>query len=252
HTASPSHPYMDGLDEYKMVEKFYKSASIRINHNTKELASKLSVISLAVDSTGIEWICAFETGADPFTRLSRFMEAKEIKTNMDEVLTHMKLFLSKTENIYGIPVERNYLKDTLYVTTKITVPVYPSNATIYDLIKKIQVYAAKNGANQTGSPIFNVTEMDNNKLQLMAGIPVDKNFPESGGFSLKHMVRGSFMITEVVGGDDAIHKASKSLQQYFADYRKTSMAMNFTMLVTDRMYQADSSKWITKLYQPVY
>ena len=69
---------------------------------------------------------------------------------------------------------------------------------------------------------------------------------------MKNMVKGNFMISEVVGGDYSVNKASKSLQQYFTDFHLTSMAMSFTMLVTDRILQPDSSKWITKLYQPVY
>ena len=40
--------------------------------------------------------------------------------------------------------------------------------------------------------------------------------------------------------------------KYFQDYKKISMAMSFTMLVTDRMLQTDSSRWITRLYEPVY
>jgi ABC-type spermidine/putrescine transport system permease subunit I len=66
------------------------------------------------------------------------------------------------------------------------------------------------------------------------------------------MVKGSFMVTEVLGGDSTISKASHNMEQYFQDFRRTSMAMNFTMLVTDRQLQPDSSKWITKLYHPVY
>jgi hypothetical protein len=94
--------------------------------------------------------------------------------------------------------------------------------------------------------------MDEGRYQLMAAVPVNKHLPESAAFSMKYMVKGSFMITEVAGGDSTINKASQNMQQYFQDYRKTSMAMNFTMLVTDRILQPDSSKWVTKLCMPVY
>lgn len=244
--------FEQGNDSYQLAEKYYKSVSIRIRHNNRELDSRLMVIPLALDSTGIEWKSSMVSGSDPFSRLFDYLEAKKIKKNMDAVLQNLGNFLSSVENVYGIPIERNFLKDTLYVTAKNLLTTTPSNREIYALIEKITAYAVSKGARVTGSPIFNVTTMADNRYQLMAGVPVDKNIAETNAFSLKHMVRGSFIITEVLGGDESVNKASKSLQQYFSDYRKTSMAMNFTMLVTDRMYQPDSSKWITKLYRPVY
>ena len=239
-------------DDFSMGDKFYKSVAIHIKHHELQLDSKLLVVRLALDSTGIEWKCTMEAGNNPFSRFRTYLQAKQVKQNMDEVLANLKGFLSKDENVYGITIERNYLKDTLYVTAKTVVAFYPSTQTIYELINKIKSFITANGANQTGSPIFHVTDFGNHQLQLMAGVPTDKNMAEKDGFGVRHMVPGSFMITEVVGGDHAINKASQSLQQYFSDFHKTSMAMNFTMLVTDRILQPDSSKWITKLYQPVY
>ncbi len=254
-TADAKQPpalFIAGRDEYRLTDKFYKAVAIRIKHNNLvQLESKMSLIPLALDSTGVEWKCSIETGFSLYKKIDGYFNAKRIKENMDTVLANLKSFLSKNENVYGIPIEKNHLKDTLYVTAKTLISSYPSTTVIYELIKKIQAYASQNGAHQTGSPIFNVTDMGNH-LQLMAGIPVDKNIAEKNGFALKHMVRGFFMITEVVGGNNAVNKASENLHQFFSDYHKTSMAMNFTMLVTDRMYQPDSSKWITKIYLPVY
>ncbi len=250
-TATSQTLIMNG-DEYALKEKFYKAVSIQIKHQGYELTSKMVIVRLTLDSTGIEWKANFAAGNNPLNRFSAYLEARKIKKNMDEVLSNAKRFLSKDENLYGISIERNFLKDTLYVTAKTELPAYPSTQSIYELIKKIQGFITKNGASQTGSPIFNVTDFGSGRFQLMAGVPTDKNFSEKEGFSLKHMVRGSFMISEVVGGDYAVNKASKSLQQYFSDFHRTSMAMSFTMLVTNRILQPDSSKWITKLYQPVY
>lgn len=252
HLLSGPRYFIRGSDVFKLSQKFYKSIDIEIDHNKHPLTSKLAIIPLALDSTGIEWKCVVTTGANPYTRLIQYFEARKIKKNMDDVLNNLRLFLSKNENVYGIPIERNHLKDTLYVSAKSTLANYPSTPVIYELIKKIQAYLTRNNVKQTGNPIFNVTEIANGNFQLMAALPVSTAVPEVAGFSIKHMVRGSFMITEVTGGDFAVDKASKSLQQYFQDFRRTSMAMSFTMLVTDRLYQPDSTKWITRLYQPVY
>jgi hypothetical protein len=171
---------------------------------------------------------------------------------MNRVLNRLCAFLSKNENVYGIVIERTHLKDTLFVSSKRVLAVYPSIKEIYELIKKIQIYISEKNTKQSGNPIYNVTALGDGQYQLMTAVPVNKRIEDAGDFSLKFMVRGSFMVTEVVGGEYTVNKAYKSLQQYFADFRRTSMAINFTMLVTDRQLQPDSSKWITKIYQPVY
>lgn len=237
---------------YEQTGQFYKSVDIVISKEKRRLLSKLMIISLAVDSTSLQWKAEFITSRNPFIRITDYLEAKQIKKHMNEILGRMKDFLSEPYNIYGIHIERNRLRDTLYVSSKQMLPANPSVKEIYQLIDKIKTYIKQNGTEPSGSPIYNATRMDEGRYQLMAAVPVNKHLPETAVFSMKYMVKGSFMITEVAGGDSTINQASKNMQQYFQDYRKTSMAMNFTMLVTDRMLQPDSSKWVTKLCMPVY
>ncbi len=242
---------LNGYD-FTISNKFYKSVEINISRKDLAINSKLVVLPFTLDSTGLQWTCSLPTSNNPLTKVNTYFEAKALKKNMDSILRNMVNFLSKLENVYGIPIVRDRLKDTLYVTAKKMFPIKPTNKDIYGLIANIQNHVTKNGVKQSGSPIFNITVMDSSHFQLMAGIPVNANLKESEGFAMKYMVKGSFMISEVVGGEEAINKASQSLQQYFIDFRRTSMAMNFSMLVTDRILQPDSSKWITKLYRPVY
>lgn len=250
HQAGPVFTY-NGYS-FQQTGKFYKSVDISIGKEKRSLHSKLLIIAMAVDSTSLQWKSELTTGSNPVARLTAYLEAKRIKKNMDEILGNLKDFLSKTDNIYGIHIERNRLRDTLYVSSKQTLPKNPTVKEIYHLIDKIKTYIKQNGTEPSGSPIYNATRMDEGRYQLMAAVPVNRQLKETNDFSMKYMVKGSFMITEVAGGDSTINKAAKNMQQYFQDYRKTSMAMNFTMLVTDRILQPDSSKWVTKLCMPVY
>jgi hypothetical protein len=244
--------YILNGDEFKMTHVFYRSANIHIHHKELELESKLVMIPLRLDSTAIEWKSAVTTSANPFSRFFQYLEMKSVKKNMDQVLATLKRFLSKNENIYGISIQRTSIKDTSFISAKSVFKTYPSTPQIYGLIQTIQAFTAKNNVKQTDAPIYNITQIENGQYQLMAAIPVDRTLPDNNTFSSKRMVRGSFMVTEVVGGEYTVEKALQSLKQYFNDYRKTSMAINFTMLITDRMLQPDTCKWITKLYQPVY
>jgi len=248
----PDGSFVTNGDVFRVTEKFYKSAKVNIRHNNLQVETNLVIIPLQQDSTGIEWTGSVTMSANPFKRFSQYLEAKEVKKNMSQVLNNLRRFLDKPENIYGIPIERTSIKDTLFVSAKSISSSYPSTPMIYELIKKIQSFAVKNGVKQTGSPIYNINEITNKQFQLMAAIPIDKTIKDEGIFASKKMIPGSFMITEVVGGEYTVAAAAKSLQQYFTDYRKTSMAINFTMLITDRLYQTDTTKWITRLYMPVY
>lgn len=244
--------YVRNGSEFKMTHAFYKSADIHIRHKELELESKLVMIPLPMDSIAVEWKLAVNTSSNPFNRFLQYLEVKSVKKNMDQVLETLKRFLSKNENVYGINIERTSIKDTAFISTKTVFKTYPTTPQVYALIKTIQDFAAKNNVKQTDAPIYNIMQVENGLYQLMVAIPVDRQVPDNNTFSSKRMVRGSFMVTEVVGGEYTVEKASQSLKQYFTDYRKTSMAINFTMLITDRMLQPDTSKWITKLYQPVY
>jgi hypothetical protein len=41
------------------------------------------------------------------------------------------------------------------------------------------------------------------------------------------------------------------VQKYKDDYQRVSPAIPFYSLITDRLKEPDSSKWITKIYFPV-
>lgn len=244
--------YVTNNISFSIKEKLYRSLLINITLQQAQIDSKLTVIPLKLDSTAVEWQFSLHGGYNPFKRIKQYLIAKTAKKSMDDVLLHLQDFLSKNENIYGIAIQKETTKDTLYLTRKVFLQKEPGNAEIYQLIKTINNYAAAKKLNPGGNPIYNITLLDNQKYQLMAGVPINKDLPDGNGYSTKHMVKGSFMTTDVIGGVIAVQKASKALQQYFSDYRKTSMAMNFTMLVTDRLFQPDSSRWVTKLYMPVY
>jgi hypothetical protein len=62
---------------------------------------------------------------------------------------------------------------------------------------------------------------------------------------------GNILITEIKGGSASIDKAFKEMENYVSDYRRTPPAIPFQSLVTDRMKEPDTSKWITRIFYPV-
>jgi hypothetical protein len=56
---------------------------------------------------------------------------------------------------------------------------------------------------------------------------------------------------EVKGGFLTIDAAYKELQLFIEDYQRTSMAIPFESLITDRRIEQDTMKWISIICQPV-
>jgi hypothetical protein len=85
----------------------------------------------------------------------------------------------------------------------------------------------------------------------MVGLPINKFLKPQLPISFVKMTNGNFMATQVQGGLATVQNALDEMQLYFDDYDKTSMAITFQYIVTDRIKETDTAKWITKIYAPV-
>lgn len=236
---------------YSIHGSFINAIDIRIHQGQDSLYSMLNLASLNRDSSLVQWQCTIQAGSDPISRIINYNKASGIKKTMDNALQQMNLFTSKRENIYGLNIRESSIQDTLLISTKTNLSHYPSTSDIYNLVNTLQAYASKLNTRITGYPMYNVNNEGAVK-RLMVALPVEKELPQQGAISSVRMIPGKFIITEVKGGEGAVQNGLSQLQNYFSDYSRTSMAIPFAYLVTNRMEQPDSSTWITKIYAPVY
>jgi hypothetical protein len=66
------------------------------------------------------------------------------------------------------------------------------------------------------------------------------------------MALGNILVGEVKGGTYTVISGEQNLTNYVNDHKKMSPAIPYQSLVTDRLLEADTSKWVTKLYYPVF
>jgi hypothetical protein len=59
-------------------------------------------------------------------------------------------------------------------------------------------------------------------------------------------------MAEVKGGLFSVINGEEELTYYLSDYKKNSPAIPFQSLVTNRLLEIDTSKWVTKLYYPIF
>jgi hypothetical protein len=171
---------------------------------------------------------------------------------MAGILDAMKTFTENPLNIYGIEVKEIVLKDSLLISTRSTSSTEPGVDAIYKLIKKLEDYAASQNATVTNAPMLNITKLDSAHFEFMVGLPVSKIIPETSDIHIKMMPPGGKMlIADIKGGPAAIRNAMQQMDLYRMDAKRTSPAIPFELLITNRNAQPDTTQWITRLYYPV-
>lgn len=99
--------------------------------------------------------------------------------------------------------------------------------------------------------MMNIRESGNGGYETQVAVPTDRLLQNDGKIHYRRMVPGNFMVSEVQGGPFTISEAMKQLDYYISDYKKTVMAKPFQTLVTNRLTETDTAKWLTKIYIPV-
>jgi effector-binding domain-containing protein len=231
---------------------YLTGADVLIDHEGDTSSCMLSMIPFGTDSIKITWDYQLQTSLNPIKRRRQQGDAKSLQADMTNVLQQMASFLSDEQNIYHIQVTRSTITDTLLVMTRQTLNQEPTQATIYGLIHQLQQYINKAGAQAINPPMLHVRKTDSSQVEVMVALPVNKVVNSAGAFAFKRMVPGHVLVTEITGGAGTVRNSFQQLEKYAVDHRLESPAIPFESLVTDRIQQPDSSKWITKIYYPVF
>ncbi|MEJ0104819.1 MAG: hypothetical protein WDO19_20695 [Bacteroidota bacterium] len=223
------------------------------DNNNDSLNSSVSVTLSGRDSSFLYWNCDLKTTLSPVNRIRQYLKAIEIKKAITKILGAFSAYTANTTNIYGISIRRGKVTDSVLISEKKELPVYPGVPEIYSSINSLKQYIVQQRANQVDSPICNITPKVNGGFALIVAIPINKTIKENEIKKIKTlMYNGNQLITEVKGGDYTINKALKSLDNYISDYQLTPAVLPYLSLLTDREKVTDSSKWITKICYPIY
>lgn len=237
--------------QYQLLPKLRTTVDVLIQHDGSDINSTIDIIPLANDTIGIQWQCSMSSGLNPVGKIMNYNKAVDIKKSMDDILRHFQVFIENLDNVYGIHIQQSSTKDTLLICTKSRMAEYPTTADTYNLINKLKKHIIPNGAKQTGYPMRNITQLDSGGFQIMVALPIDKELKTEAIFFPSKMVPGRFLVAEVKGGPGTIDDAQKQIRLYMQEYKRMSLAIPFESLITDRSIEADTSKWVTKLFNPV-
>jgi hypothetical protein len=238
--------------QYSLDDRKVTSLIISISKNNISAITSLDLISINKDSANLIWEGSVPTSYNPVKRLQKYFGAKQINKDIGLLLKNMRVFFSKPENIYGFTIWQEPVVDSILVSTFATSKGYPSTAFIYQLLDQLKDYIKNQSAKETGYPMLNINTEDSINYLTRVAIPIDKELKSSGNISYKRMLgRGKILVAEIKGGSESINKAFYQMKNYVSDYQRIAPAIPFLSLVTDRMKEPDSSKWITRIYYPV-
>ena len=200
------------------------------------------------DNTRATAAAAFEWRINPLTAWNK----KKLDTCVQRLHANMKNYFGNQQNIYGRIIKQELVTDTTLIAVKKSFGTEPGTPEVYGLIDAVRKYIQEKGGTTRSYPMLNVYQEAPNKYQVMVGVPTTKSLPGGSQFLLRQLVPGHILMTEVRGGPAAIKEAQRQMEIYISDHKKSSPAIPYQSLITDRRAQPDTAQWITRLYYPVF
>jgi len=237
---------------YSIDSIFLNSFGLTVFDDKDTVRGNLQIIPVTIDSTRLQWTSQFHFSANPFQRLAQYSRSRNIHSNIQNLLTEVSAYFEKQEHIYGMAVVKQKVTDSSLISVKKTLQHYPSTEEIYAMVQSLKDYIHKKGGEENNYPMLNIHKDGVSDYQIMVAIPTKKDLPSEGLFHLKKMFLGDILMAEVKGGNLTVIKGEEELTNYLHDYKKISPAIPYQLLVTNRLLEKDTLKWITKLYYPVF
>jgi len=246
-------PFTYNKQTYSIKRRLFNVFDIDIYSDKDTINSQMELVLINENTMTILWNAEQISSNDPFKRFIRHRHAKQTEKNMNAILQSLKTFLQKKENIYGVDIRETLVSDSALISTRRKFDHYPNAQEVDSMIQSLKKYISQNNAIEKNSPMLNVFELGNSRYEAMTAIPVDKALQKTNEFAPKFLLKGGNILeVKIQGGPYTIEKGLKELENYRADYKFDSPAIPYQLLVTDRAKEPDTTKWITRLYYPVF
>lgn len=235
---------------YKLTNLSNSGPSLVSLGNNKPI--NITFIGVDKESTRVTWTSTLTTSSNPLKRIKQYEEIAGLTKNLDELLQRLKQFLDDDKNVYHIRVKVQKVKDSVILTTNTVLKQRPDMQQVYKLIAILKQQVEQRHGVETGPPMLNVHQSGINEFEVMVGIPISKSIKTDGQASIHKMVLGNILVAEVKGGLNTVQSAINSLDTYRKDHSLVSPAMPYQSLITNRLTERDTAKWITKIYCPIF
>jgi hypothetical protein len=191
-------------------------------------------------------------GWSPIERIQYYLFAKKIQDQLNLVLSAATAHYNYTKGVYGFDIVETKVKDSSYVAIDQTLTDTPSLVQIYQMVDQLAAFIDTQKGKAIGDPMVNITRADAKEIYIQVAIPIERDIPVNGAFSIKKMVLGNLLSVKVQGDQAKVNEAFEATKQYITDKQKYSPAIPFIIYNTNRLLEKDSSKWISTISYPIY
>lgn len=242
----------------------FQSQSFKVNDfrmNTIGLSSnfsgivaqyRFSLTQVSLKQTKVTEEILLNLSNNPFTRIQQLFNLRAAKSFMNQLSDSITDFFSKEEKIYGMKIERQKVQDSVLISTKQNFNHYPTTEDIYTLVNPLKAYIKQQGVTERNFPFLNIRQVDSANYEAMVAIATPYSLPETPTFKIKKMVLGNILFGKIKGGLHSIQQAEKQMEYFVFDNKKSSPAIPYQALITDRSQVKDTAAWETGFYYPVF
>lgn len=190
--------------------------------------------------------------SNPFTKLIQLIKTATVKSEVISLLSDIKSNLEDVKKVYGFEIVEERVPNAIHISTKKEFNHYPTTDDIYGLVDALNKYISENQSKAVNDPIYNIFIPDDKHYQLMVAIATDRPLPTNNTFLFKEMVRGKIIVGKSIGSNSTIDQCLKQVEYFVKDHGRSSPAIQFNRLITDRRKEKDSTRWITTINYPVF
>jgi len=238
---------------YSVTSLFRRMVELTIDDGQSSRPGRLSVFpNVNIDSSVLQLEVFLPSNLNPVGRLSFGGDVQRIRAEGVSFLTRLKTNLEDQQKVYGLSIRETSTTDSMLVERRQIFEQYPSDSAIYVLIGKLQQFIRSHAGRETGYPMFNVTKQMGGAFEVRVALPTNKEMKPDGIVEWRQLIHGKYLEADVRGGDGAVRTAMSQMRNYISDYKRTAMAIPFQSLVTDRRKDPDTTKWLTKIYFPIF
>jgi hypothetical protein len=234
---------------------FRRMLDVSIVDGGMVLASRVTIVpNVQIDSCALQWETELSSGLNPIRRIGRYRQAKRLAADMEKMLSRLGSRLEDQRRVYGMVIKesKGNSTDSMLVSIQRVFGRYPSDSAVYALVGILRQFVLRNGGQEAGPPMLNVTTEVRGGFKAEVGLPTDKIIADKGDIRWRELIRVQFLEAEVRGGDYTIRDAVRQMGNYISDYQRTVMGLPYQSLMTDRIKETDTTKWVTRLFVPVF
>ena len=237
---------------YQIIKTSNSGADINLETEDINSTTLLRYMPIGRDSVEVSLQTELQSGNSPLKRVLNYQNALKINRNFKDILGSMKNFFNNEKLVYGLEVKQDVVKLKTLLSIEKTSAIYPDVNFVYGMVNDLRKNIRQYTAEETAVPMLNVYMLNKKNYMVTVAIPINKEIPFTKPIFINTMVDGKLLVTEVKGGQQTIKNALFSFKNYVQDKQFTSPAMPYEMMITDRSAEKDTSKWVTKIYYPVF